>query len=101
MLDLENIIGFEWDEGNKYKNEKKHKISIKESEEVFESDPLITIKTGVTHEERYQLFGETKSGKLISVIFTLRKNKIRVISASPQSQKERKYYYGKVEEEGT
>lgn|SRR5688572_19019928 len=100
-MDLENITGFEWDEGNKYKSEKKHKVSIKEAEEVFESDPLITIKTGITHEERYQLFGQTKSGKLISVIFTLRNNKIRVISARPQSQKERNFYNGKLKEEGT
>lgn len=99
-MDLENITGFEWDEGNKYKSEEKHKVSIKEAEEVFESDPLITIKTGITHEERYQLFGQTKSGKLISVIFTLRNNKIRVISARPQSQKERNFYNGKLKEEG-
>lgn len=100
-MDLENITGFDWDEGNKYKSEEKHKISIKEAEEVFESDPFITIKTGITHEERYQLFGQTKSGKLISVIFTLRNNKIRVISARPQSQKERNFYNGKLKEEGT
>ncbi len=99
-MDLENITGFEWDEGNKYKSEEKHKVSIKEAEEVFESDPLITIKTGITQEERYQLFGQTKSGKLISVIFTLRNNKIRVISARPQSQKERNFYNGKLKEEG-
>lgn len=100
-MDLENITGFDWDEGNKYKSEEKHKISIKEAEEVFESDPFITIKTGITPEERYQLFGQTKSGKLISVIFTLRNNKIRVISARPQSQKERNFYNGKLKEEGT
>lgn len=87
-------IEFEWDEGNKNKNLVKHNVDNQEIEEVFFNLPVvITPDRGHSKvETRYLVLGQTDSRKKSSIIFTLRKNKIRVISARPMSQKERKFY---------
>ena len=42
MIDLTNIIDFDWDEGNARKNDK-HGVSMAESEQVFFNEPLLLI----------------------------------------------------------
>jgi uncharacterized DUF497 family protein len=98
MIELNDIEGFEWGEGNKQKSFLKDNISIKEAEEVFNSQPFIVLRTAYLNEERFQLFGESKQ-RMITVIFTIRKNKIRIISARDMSKKERKFYEDKLKEE--
>lgn len=99
MLDFENIIGFDWDEGNKNKNEVKHGITTKESEEIFKNEPLILSGNPNNKEIRYMALGESDSAKLLAAVFTIRKDKIRIISARPQSKKERSFYNGKYKQE--
>lgn len=85
---------FEWDKGNKDKNLKKHSVTDKEAEEVFDNDPKFIIEN-IKHsivEKRYQLWGETNNKRKLSVIFTIRDKKVRVISARNMNRKERKAY---------
>jgi uncharacterized DUF497 family protein len=94
MLDINSIDGFDWDEGNRDKNWLKHLVSNAESEELFFNLPLI-IAADIKHselEERYFALGQTSNGRLLFVSFTIRMNKIRVISARDMSQKERERY---------
>jgi len=98
MIELNDIEGFDWDEGNKQKSYKKHNVSIKEAEEVFNSQPFIVLRTAYLNEERFQMFGESKK-RLITIIFTIRKTKIRIISAREMSKKERNFYEDKLKEE--
>lgn len=94
MLDINSIDGFDWDEGNRDKNWLKHLVSNSESEELFFNLPLI-IAADIKHselEERYFALGQTSNGRLLFVSFTIRMNKIRVISARDMSQKERERY---------
>jgi len=88
------ITEFDWDERNRDKNYKKHKVNIKESEEVFFNRPLKVFKDKKhSHvEERFIAFGKTDAGRKLFIAFTIRKNKLRVISARDQSRKERKIY---------
>ena len=44
-LDIKNVVGFDWDEGNIRKNEIKHNLKWQIIEEVFYNQPLIIIKT--------------------------------------------------------
>ena len=44
------------------------------------------------HEERYYALGQTDSGRLLFIAFTMREDLIRVISARDMSRKERKVY---------
>jgi len=93
-LDFIKIKGFDWDTANKAKSFNKHKVRYKECEEIFYNKPLI-IYPDEKHsqvESRHSAFGKTDRKKRLTVIFTIRKNMIRVISARPQSKKERKEY---------
>jgi uncharacterized DUF497 family protein len=94
MLVLEKITGFEWDEGNRHKSLKKHRVTPEEAEEAF-FDRDKVIAEDVKHSEseaRYILLGKTKTERLLYVVFTLRKKKIRVISARSINRREAGIY---------
>jgi uncharacterized protein len=85
---------FDWDEGNRLKNWRKHKVNYLEIEEVFFNKPLL-LNEDIAHsdkEKRFQCLGKTNQDRKLFISFTVRKNKIRVISARDQSQKERRVY---------
>ena len=94
-FDFSKYIGFDWDEGNIEKNWSKHRVSYKECEEIFLKIPLIISidKSHSVREIRLRALGTTGADRLLFVIFTIRKNKIRIISARDQNKKERKYFY--------
>lgn len=91
---LSRIEGFEWDKGNITKNWERHKIAPLECEEVFFNWPLL-VKEDIKHSEaenRYYVLGKTNTERLLFVVFTIRNNKIRVISARDMNRKERRQY---------
>ena len=94
MLDFNTLVGFDWDEGNKQKNWEKHKVDYRECEETFFNKPLL-ISEDTKHssqEKRYHLLGRSDAGRTLFLVFMLRNNKIRIISARDQSRKERRIY---------
>jgi uncharacterized protein len=96
MIDLDKIIGFDWDEGNIRKSAEKHDVGTREAEQAF-LDPRLLILADETHggdEERFHAYGQSASGRLLLVSFTLRRNNtmIRVISARSMSRRERQRY---------
>ena len=99
MISILDIDGFEWDRGNELKSYDKHRITKKEAEEVFDNFPLFFGKgRNEGSEERMLAYGKSNSDKLLTLVFTIRKNKIRIISARQQSRKERKVYNEKAKE---
>jgi len=87
-------ISFDWDKGNLEKNWKRHKVFYRETEEVFLNKPLL-IFPDIKHssgEERFQALGMTNEKRKLSIFFTIRESKIRIISARDQNNKERKKY---------
>ncbi len=96
MINILDLEGFDWNEGNNLKNYTKHGVTKKEAEEVFENVPFIMVKAKYKKEDRYLVFGESKNAKLLCVIYTIRNNKIRIISARPQSKNERYFYNEKL-----
>lgn len=94
MIDLNSINGFEWDDGNRTKNWIKHQVSTSECEEVFFNLPLL-LADDAKHsqqEKRYYVLGQTNAGRTLFISFTIRTNKICVISARDMSRKEREIY---------
>ncbi|RPI13181.1 MAG: BrnT family toxin [Ignavibacteriae bacterium] len=90
---LDNITGFEWGEGNINKNWVKHKVSNSECEEIFFYEPSIGEDTKHSKaEKRYAAYGMTANGRYLTIIFTVRNDKIRVISARDQQKKEKAEY---------
>jgi len=96
MVDFHQIVGFQWDAGNAYKNQNKHDVSQGEAEEVFFNQPLLIAEDEKhsVNESRFLALGMTGGGKLMSIIFTLRAQGtlIRVVSARSMSKKERAFY---------
>lgn len=92
-LDLRKIDGFDWDDGNTKKNEIKHKVHYKESEQIFFDRPLyLKDNEHSKTESRFYVFGETNNKRLLIIVFTIRGKKIRVISARNQDNKEKRFY---------
>ena len=87
-------VGFEWDKGNKNKNFLKHRVTDEECEEVF-FDNQKRVSGDIlhpNHEVRYILIGQTKKQRLLFVVCTTRKEKIRIISARDLNKKEKSLY---------
>lgn len=94
MLDLKNIVGFEWDKGNIEKSYKKHGVGPRDAEEVF-LDKDLQIERDIKHqakEERYIAIGKISEGKILFIVFTMRNNRIRIISGRRSNRKERRLY---------
>lgn len=93
-LNLTSITGFDWDDGNSNKNLEKHGVSRSEQEQVFTNQPLL-LRFDEKHskeEVRYFALGKTNNERRLFVVFTIREDKIRVISARDMNRKERGVY---------
>lgn len=91
---LSQCAGFEWDESNAGKIWIKHLVFPSECEEAFFNRPLV-VADDEKHsgkERRYYALGHTDTGKMLFVVFTIRRSLIRVISARRMNRKERKLY---------
>ena len=91
MRTLPQPLTFEWDEGNVSKNLVKHNVTAKEAEEMFTNEPLTVVDDSLhsVQEIRLHAFGKTRSGRKLFAAFTIRNNKIRVISVIDMKKKER------------
>jgi uncharacterized protein len=95
MINFSIIAGFDWDAGNKRKNEK-HGVSMAEAEQVFFNSPLLVLDdvSDSQSELRLHALGKTDDGRRLHITFTLRRAAalIRVISARDMHKKERSVY---------
>jgi uncharacterized protein len=97
---LAKCTGFEWDKHNTEKIKTKHDVTPVECEQVFFNIPVITDED-VKHskiENRFYVLGQTGAGRLVFMVFTVRNDKLRVISARDMNRKERKVYQTHEEE---
>ena len=87
-------LEFQWDKGNIGKSLKKHKVEDKEAEEPFFDKDHKRFKDRLHSkgEERYRIVGQTKKGRLLFVVYTMRGRGIRIISARDINKKEVKLY---------
>ena len=94
MSDLREIR-FDWDLWNVQQNEVKHGVSALEAESCF-YDAKGAIFEDLRHsserERRYLLYGRSLESRVLMVGFTVRRKKIRIITARPASRKERDIY---------
>lgn len=87
------ILRFEWDEEKNQINQKKHKISFETAAYVFEDENYIEMYDfeHSIEEDRYIAIGCV--GDVLFVVFTERKENIRLISARLATEAERRLYY--------
>ncbi len=94
MIDLHNIKRFQWDQENNDKSYQKHGITTREAEEVFLDKDILFLED-IKHsqqEERIEAIGEVKKGRILFLVFTVRGDRIRIISARIANKKERRQY---------
>jgi len=75
-------VKFEWNEPKNLENQEKHGVSFELAQYAF-ADPYRVIAEDIAHsqeEKRYYCFGKVGGG-IITVRFTHRGNKIRIIGA--------------------
>jgi uncharacterized DUF497 family protein len=94
LEDLEKCVGFEWDDGNQDKNWQAHRVSDGECEAIFFNDPLVieVDPKRSESERRYFALGRTDAGRPLFVAFTIRRQRIRVISARTMTMQELRKY---------
>lgn len=91
---LARCTGFDWDAGNAPKLQERHGVTVGECEQVFFREPLLVAPDSrhSQHEERWAALGRTAGGRSLAIVFTLRGELIRPLSARDMSRKERRHY---------
>jgi hypothetical protein len=76
------------------KNKLKHGLDFWRIEEMFFNKPLLIYEDNAQSEQECRCYalGKTDDGQLLFIAFTVRGEKIRVISARTMNKKERNYY---------
>ncbi|MCI0448152.1 BrnT family toxin [bacterium] len=92
--DFEECEGFDWDEANIDKNWKPHRVHFCVCEEGFFNEPLVVHRDEdhLLREKRFYALGKTNSGRRLFVVFTIRINLIRIISARDMTRSEKIAY---------
>lgn len=88
-------VHFQYDPAKAAINYKKHGVSFADAEGVF-FDPLAIhqIDTDAGNEERFVAVGADSAGTILVVVYTLRGDEIRLISARRATRHEVKSYEG-------
>jgi uncharacterized DUF497 family protein len=91
---FDQFSGFQWDEGNLDKNLIRHHVENWECEQIFFNRPLIVLDDPrhSVSEKRWVAFGKTDNDRFLVVVYTQRKNLIRIISARDMNKRERIFY---------
>jgi uncharacterized DUF497 family protein len=91
---LDQITGFDWDEANAPKLLARHRVTTGEVEQAFFHVPLL-LALDLKHsanEPRYLALGRTTDARLLHIVFTVRGDRVRPISAREMNRKERSKY---------
>lgn len=81
---------FEWDENKRLSNIRKHAIDFVDAIEIFAGDH-IDLESKLGNEPRRQATGKL-GNRFVTVVYTVRTPKIRLISARPARDNERRTY---------
>jgi uncharacterized DUF497 family protein len=83
---------FDWDAGN-LQHIARHGIKRREAEEAVLIEPLEADVEPHENEERVLCFGRTKTGRLLTILYTERRGKIRVVTAYEMTKPQQQMYF--------
>jgi uncharacterized DUF497 family protein len=88
------VLEFEWDAHKAAENLKNHRVSFEEAKSVFNDSLLLTFPDPEHSEQEHRSIniGISSHSRILLVVFTDRKGKVRVISSRKATAKERKLY---------
>ena len=83
---------YQWDRNKASSNFNKHGIDFADAVSVFSDELAITIFDDRFKEERFITIGMDALARILVVVYTLREDEIRIISACKATKKERRQY---------
>jgi len=82
-----------WDPVKAKSNFQKHKIRFSDAENVLYDPMALTVEDqDIEGEKRFVTVGSDSIGRIVLVVYTYRKDEIRLISARKATPSERKHY---------
>ena len=85
---------FEWDARKAVSNLTKHGVDFADAVTVLDDDLAVTVRDDSAGEDRYVTIGMDATGRLLVVVYTLRGERVRIISGRRPTSRERKSYEG-------
>ncbi len=85
------MLEFEWDKAKATTNEEKHGIAFVIAARLILDGNYVEIPSDTNSETRFKAIGKTEN-TILTVVFTRRNARIRIISARRASREERKIY---------
>ncbi len=88
------MLSFEWDLNKARRNLRTHSVSFDEASTAFSDTLSITIYDPLhsEKEERMIMIGNSHRNRLLVIVHTERRDKVRIISARKATKNERKQY---------
>jgi uncharacterized DUF497 family protein len=84
---------FDWDSGNIQKLIRRHRVTSSEAEEsMADPDQVIYPAYSPEDERREAIIGTTTANRLLFVVYTMRGERFRVLSARDATRRERRLY---------
>lgn len=93
MLDFATDQEFDWDPEKNSSNVIKHGFGFRASSQAFKDSRRVVIESNRAHadEARHLLIGSTGT-EIVAIVFTIRGDSIRIVSARKASRRERVQY---------
>lgn len=83
---------FEWDPAKRERNLRKHGIDFADTEAVLDDPMAITVIDDEPDEERFVSIGADTLGRILVLVYTVRHDGARIISARRATAHERRTY---------
>jgi uncharacterized DUF497 family protein len=83
---------FEWDPAKAKSNQEEHGVDFADAVQVFDNPYLSQEHTDAMGDQVFVALGMDNLGRLLVVVYTYRKDKIRLISARKATKREGKEY---------
>ncbi|GAB4143774.1 MAG: BrnT family toxin [Elainellaceae cyanobacterium] len=85
-------MAYQWNRDKAIANLRKHGIDFADAVSVFSDDLAITIPDERFDEERFVTIGGDAFARVLVVVYTMRDDEIRIISARKATRQERQQY---------
>jgi uncharacterized DUF497 family protein len=86
------MVEFRWDASN-IEHLGRHKITAQQAEEAILLDSVETDLQQHSGEQRVLCLGRTASGRLLTIIYTMRGEAVRVITGYPMTRRQQRIYF--------
>jgi uncharacterized protein len=86
------VAALEWDPRKAASNARKHGVQFADTVLALEDEHGITVRDDAHSEDRWITIGIDALARILTVVYTWRKDTIRIISARPATPNERRQY---------